>query len=150
MKNEINSRTQGEDQNTALANNMGLIHYSVRHYALAVRFFQQALTYDGIATKDVAAAGYPLFAVGATRRSDILYNLGIGLLYLQRPKEAFECLLITLNKHHNNARLWLRLAEACIMVHNQVGKTKIRTELDSGRRPTSFTNFNATITGKSR
>jgi CCR4-NOT transcription complex subunit 10 len=103
---------------------MGLIHYAVRHYALAVRFFQQALKYDAIATKDVSEMGHPLYAVGATRRSDILYNLGIGLLYLQRPKEAFECLLITLNKHHNNARLWLRLAEACIMVHNQNLKDK--------------------------
>ncbi|XP_035783142.1 CCR4-NOT transcription complex subunit 10-like [Anopheles albimanus] len=112
----------GEDQNTVLANDMGVIHFSVKHYALAARFFQQALLFDQAATEDTSTEkveGSPLYCVGATKRPEILYNHGLALLHLQRPKEAFECLLIVLNSYHNNPRLWLRLAECCIMVHRQ-------------------------------
>ncbi|XP_058451693.1 CCR4-NOT transcription complex subunit 10 [Malaya genurostris] len=121
----IQVQFHGEDQNTCLANNMGLIHFAVRHYALAARFFQQALLFDESATKKSSTEkveGSPLYCVGATKRPEILYNHGITLLHLQRPGEAFECLLVVLNSYHNNPRLWLRLAECCIMVHQQTQK----------------------------
>ncbi|XP_055595333.1 CCR4-NOT transcription complex subunit 10 [Uranotaenia lowii] len=121
--------TQGEDQNTCLANNMGLIHFAVKHYALAARFFQQALLFDQSATDNNSTEkveGSPLYCVGATKRPEILYNHGITLLYQQRPKEAFECLLVVLNSYHNNPRLWLRLAECCIMVHQQTQKEQLK------------------------
>lgn len=98
---------------------MGLIHFHVRHYALAVRFFQHALQFDQRAI-DNLGKNAPLHAVGATKQPEILYNLGIAMLHLQRPKEAFECFLVPLNYFHNNPKLWLRLAEACIMVHKEV------------------------------
>lgn len=98
---------------------MGLIHFHVRHYALAVRFFQHALQFDQRAI-DSLGKDAPLHAVGATKQPEILYNLGIAMLHLQRPKEAFECFLVPLNYFHNNPKLWLRLAEACIMVHKEV------------------------------
>ncbi|XP_053695215.1 CCR4-NOT transcription complex subunit 10 [Sabethes cyaneus] len=115
-------QVHGEDQNTCLANNMGLIHFAVKHYALAARFFQQALLFDQAATEKSSTEkieGSPLYCVGATKRPEILYNHGITLLHLQKPREAFECLLVVLNSYHNNPRLWLRLAECCIMVHQQ-------------------------------
>lgn len=115
----LSNRTNGEDYNTIIANNMGLIHFHVRHYAMAVRFFQHALTFDQTATENIGVDA-PIHAIGATKRPEILYNLGIAMLHLQRPKEAFECLLVPLNYYHNNPKLWLRLAEACIMVHKQV------------------------------
>lgn len=98
---------------------MGLVHFHVRHYAMAVRFFQHALTFDQTAMES-AGPHPPLHAAGASRRPEILYNLGIALLHLKRPKDAFECLLVPLSIYHNNPRLWLRLAEACIMVHKEV------------------------------
>lgn len=123
FKNElITVSKDGEDQNVCIANNMGLIHFSVKHYALAVRFFQQALIFDQKAIESVKKEHgnqLPLHTLGATKRQDILYNLGIALLYLQRPKDAFDCLLVPLNIYHKNPKLWLRLAEACIMVHKQ-------------------------------
>lgn len=121
--------THGEDQNTCLANNMGLIHFAVKHYALAARFFQQSLLFDQSATENASTEkveGSPLYCVGATKRPEILYNHGITLLYLQKPKEAFECLLVVLNSYHNNPRLWLRLAECCIMVHQQTQKEQLK------------------------
>uniref|UniRef100_A0A1B0DC78 CCR4-NOT transcription complex subunit 10 n=1 Tax=Phlebotomus papatasi TaxID=29031 RepID=A0A1B0DC78_PHLPP len=107
----------GEDQNTIIANNMGLIHFAVRHYAMA-----HALNFDKNANEEVAqkfSKGLPLHAVGGSKQTQILYNLGVALLHLQRPKEAFECLIVPLNYHHNNPRLWLRIAEACIMLYRQ-------------------------------
>lgn len=98
---------------------MGLIHFHVRHYAMAVRFFQHALTFDQKATEEVGT-DVAIHAIGASKSPEILYNLGIAMLHLQRPKEAFECLLVPLNYYHNNPKLWLRLAEACIMVHKEV------------------------------
>ncbi|GAB0100625.1 CCR4-NOT transcription complex subunit 10 [Sergentomyia squamirostris] len=114
--------SDGEDQDTVVANNMGLIHFSVRHYAMAVRFFQHALNFDKNANIEIDqkfSKGSPLYAIGSSKQIDILYNLGVSLLHLQRPKEAFECLIVPLNYHHNNPRLWLRIAEACIMLHQQ-------------------------------
>lgn len=98
---------------------MGLIHFHVRHYAMAVRFFQHALQFDQKATESLGSDA-PVHAIGASKQPEILYNLGIAMLHLQRPKEAFECFLIPLNYYHNNPKLWLRLAEACIMVHKEV------------------------------
>lgn len=98
---------------------MGLIHFHVRHYALAARFFQHALTFDQKATEAVAN-DLAIHYIGASKNPEILYNLGIAMLHLKRPKEAFECLLVPLNYYHNNPKLWLRLAEACIMAHKEV------------------------------
>lgn len=98
---------------------MGLIHFHVRHYAMAVRFFQHALTFDQTAAES-AGKKPTLHAIGASRRPEILYNLGIALLHLKRPKDAFDCFLVPLSIYHNNPRLWLRLAETCIMVHTEV------------------------------
>lgn len=106
----------GENQDTVLANNLGLVHFAVRHYAMAVRFFQYALNFDNAASENVLNNAV-LVEMSACRRPEILYNLGISMLHLERPQEAFDCFLVPLNYHHNNPRLWLRLAETCIMVH---------------------------------
>lgn len=34
-----------------------------------------------------------------------------------KPTEAFDCLTLAVQVYHMNPRLWLRLAECCIMVH---------------------------------
>ncbi|XP_063704353.1 CCR4-NOT transcription complex subunit 10 [Culicoides brevitarsis] len=128
FKNEpITMLKQGEDQNVCIANNMGLIHFNVRHFALAARFFQNSLKFDQAGCDEVAKSlknQLPLYCVGATKRTEILYNLGLSLLHLERPKHAFECFLVPLQSYQNNPRLWLRLAESCIMVHRQALKEK--------------------------
>lgn len=126
FKNEpITMLKQGEDQNVCIANNMGLIHFNVRHFALAARFFQKSLKFDQTGCDEVTKSlknQLPLYCVGATKRTEILYNLGLSLLHLERPKHAFECFLVPLQSYQNNPRLWLRLAESCIMVHRQALK----------------------------
>lgn len=46
---------------------------------------------------------------------ECLYNMGITLLFSKQPVAAFESLYQTIDIYNQNARLWLRLAECCIM-----------------------------------
>lgn len=81
FKNEVVSvKKYGEDQNVCMANNMGMIHFSVKHYSIAVRFFQKALIFDQKSYEGVRKQQnnqLPLHCLGATKRAEILYNLGV-------------------------------------------------------------------------
>lgn len=115
--NQFKADIQGEDQDTIIANNMGVIHLRVRHYAIAAKFFQQAITFDIKTSKSLKNAS--LQYLNGPMMPEILYNLGISMLHLQRPKDAFECFLVPLKIYHNNPRLWLRVAESCIMFYER-------------------------------
>ncbi|XP_065354321.1 CCR4-NOT transcription complex subunit 10 isoform X2 [Calliphora vicina] len=104
-----------QELNTLIANNMGVIHLRVRHYAIAANFFQKAISFD----KHIAVnlRNIPLHHMSSAKSCEILYNLGIAMLHLRRPTEAFQCFLVPLKTYHSNPRLWIRIAEACIMEH---------------------------------
>lgn len=53
-----------------------------------------------------------------------MYNLGIALLHAGRPLQAFDCLIIAVQRYHRNSRLWLRIAECCIQYHKPVSPNK--------------------------
>lgn len=97
---------------------MGVIHLRVRHYAIAANFFQNAINFD----KHISAnlRDTDLHHMSSAKSCEILYNLGIALLHLRRPKEAFQCFLVPLKTYHSNPRLWFRIAESCIMEHEIV------------------------------
>ncbi|XP_052853819.1 CCR4-NOT transcription complex subunit 10 [Drosophila gunungcola] len=100
---------------TCIANNMGVIHLRVRHYAIAAKFFQNALNFDQQLARNLRQS--TLQTMSSARSCEILYNLGVAMLHLRRPKEAFQCFLVPVKQFHSNPRLWLRMAEACIMEH---------------------------------
>ncbi|XP_015024814.3 CCR4-NOT transcription complex subunit 10 isoform X1 [Drosophila virilis] len=100
---------------TCIANNMGVIHLRVRHYAIAAKFFQNALRFDQQLAANLRQS--TLQTMSSARSCEIMYNLGIAMLHLRRPKEAFHCLLVPVKQYHSNPRLWFRMAEACIMEH---------------------------------
>ncbi|KAH8236469.1 hypothetical protein KR026_002772 [Drosophila bipectinata] len=100
---------------TCIANNMGVIHLRVRHYAIAAKFFQNALNFDQKLAQNLRQS--TLQTMSSARSCEILYNLGVAMLHLRRPKEAFQCFLVPVKQFHSNPRLWLRMAEACIMEH---------------------------------
>lgn len=118
FKSNFIFRKQGEDLNTCIANNMGIIHLRVRHYALAAEFFQSAINFDKRIASNLKSAA--LHHLSAPRSREVLYNLGISMLHLKRPKEAFQCFLMPLKTYHRNPRLWFRIAEACIMENEMV------------------------------
>lgn len=65
-------------------------------------------------------SGRPLHTVGASKTKVLMYNLGVSLLHGGKPLQAFDCLTEAVQVYHMNPRLWLRLAECCIMVHKPV------------------------------
>ncbi|KAK2564689.1 CCR4-NOT transcription complex subunit 10 [Acropora cervicornis] len=67
------------------------------------------------ACKHAPVSSRSLVTLGVNRRHEILYNLGIQLLFCGRPGVAFDCLLKAVRVYHTNPRLWLRLAECCIV-----------------------------------
>ncbi|KAM8707170.1 hypothetical protein ACLKA7_011291 [Drosophila subpalustris] len=107
---------------TCIANNMGVIHLRVRHYAIAAKFFQNALRFDQQLADNLRQSS--LQTMSSARSCEIMYNLGIAMLHLRRPKEAFQCFLVPIKQYHSNPRLWFRMAESCIMEH----ETKLRGE----------------------
>ncbi|XP_055380991.1 CCR4-NOT transcription complex subunit 10 [Condylostylus longicornis] len=116
----------GENEDTVISNNMGVIHLRVRHYAIAARFFQNAIQFDLKMSENWK--NLSLHNMGASKMPEIMYNLGISMLHLQRPKDAFDCFLIPLKIYYKNPRLWLRVAESCIMFYE-----KNNTEIDKNR-----------------
>lgn len=63
-----------------------------------------------------------LWTAGGSRYHEVMYNLGISLLYAGKPQQAFECLIVAVRRYHRNSRLWLRLAECCILVHRETNE----------------------------
>ncbi|CAF0738487.1 unnamed protein product [Brachionus calyciflorus] len=71
---------------------------------------------------------------------EIMYNLGISLLFNKQPLAAFESLYKLIEQYNQNARLWLRLAECCI--------TCYRHSLSSDS--SQFIKVNATLSGNEK
>lgn len=101
---------------------MGVIHLRVRHYAIAAKFFQNALRFDQQLAANLRQS--TLQTMGSASSCEIMYNLGIAMLHLRRPKEAFQCFLVPIKQYHNNPRLWHRMAEACIMEQETVSRER--------------------------
>ena len=62
------------------------------------------------------------------RTHEILYNLGIQLLFKHQPLAAFECLMDVIPIYSSNIRLWLRLAECCIMIYRSSNEDIFKLE----------------------
>lgn len=97
---------------------------------MAARFFQHAITFDTEAYQSIGPDPQ-LQYIGALCRPEILYNLGVAMLHLQRPQDAFDCLMVPAKIYQNNPKLWLRLAEACIMAHKQSQNSKEQKKIVS-------------------
>eukprot|EP00128_Syssomonas_multiformis_P002494 Colp12_sorted_trinity150504_noHs@20186 len=100
-------------------NNVGCVYSSMKKHNLAAFYFGKAL-------KEMEAPGAhaqsSLVTVSCDRRREVLYNLGVQLLYMERPAQAFACLSEALPFFYQSPTMWLRLAECCIAHH--VAKTQ--------------------------
>lgn len=112
----------GEDSTVLFYNNIGVAHYAMGKPNLACHYFQTALKEDLAKTQTKESNEKPLFKIGGSKYHEIVYNLGLALLQAGKPVQAFECLIVAVRRFHRNSRLWLRLAECCIMTHKQVIK----------------------------
>lgn len=118
----------GESSTLMFYNNMGVIHHAMGKPNLACHYFQLALKEDLALTsnlrKDKGLDDKPLYTLGGSKYHELMYNLGVALLHAKRPIQAFDCLIIAVRRYHRNARLWMRLAECCIMVNKEVSNSK--------------------------
>lgn len=128
LTSHLSSSTVTPQLSTCIANNMGVIHLRVRHYAIAAKFFQNALRFDQQLAANLRQS--TLQTMSSASSCEIMYNLGIAMLHLRRPKEAFQCFLVPIKQYHNNPRLWHRMAEACIMEQETVSREREEKELE--------------------
>ena len=96
---------------------------------------------------DASLSGRPLKTLAVNRRNEILYNLGVQLLFSGRALAAFDCLVEALQTYHTNPRMWLRLAECCVVAHELVLYCNTRqiwtTQPDAkSRRGSNFRSIN--------
>lgn len=114
-------------------NNIGLVHFSLRKYSLSTLYLKQSLNETGkfvnkylphkkdnedINNNTEHDSGKNnLNKLLMNNQHEIMYNLGISLLFNKQPIAAFECLHKSLEQYNQNPRLWLRLAECCIMCY---------------------------------
>lgn len=121
----------GENVPVLFYNNMGCIHFYMGRPNLGCLYFQKALQENESAIKrlikpDQGVNGRPIYTVGANFRYELLYNLGIQLLHAKKPKQAFDCLIEAVQVYQMNPRLWLRLAECCIQLHQHDNEVDFR------------------------
>lgn len=98
-------------------NNLSCIHFHMHKNAFALFYMRRALTENNrLLIERSNNTDQSLSIEQVNRKYEILYNLGIQLLFKRQPVTAFECLIEVIPIYSNNIRLWLRLAECCIMV----------------------------------
>ncbi|KAL1512678.1 hypothetical protein ABEB36_002234 [Hypothenemus hampei] len=116
----------GESSNVMYNNNMGVVYHAMGKPNLACHYFQKAIKEDISIWQDIKKKDghdVQLFVRGGCKPHELLYNLGVALLYAGRPAEAFDCLIFVVRRYHRNSRLWLRITECCIAVHKKSNET---------------------------
>lgn len=116
-------------------NNMAVIHLNMQKPNLALFYLQEAVERNNAYenemkkaySKENAAAdlskgtlpSWPLQSLSGSQYSVLMYNMGITLLHCGHFQQAFNCLLEAVKIYSSNPRLWLRLAECCVMANRQ-------------------------------
>ena len=98
-------------------------HQQQLHYKLTVSYIEATVSTGSNHVFLVSAktlSGRPIYTIAVSRHYELLYNMGVQLLHCGKPTAAFDCLIQSLEQCQINPRLWLRLAECCIMVYREV------------------------------
>lgn len=120
--------TNNPSQNTyshCFYNNLSCIHFHLRKSAFALFYMRRALTENNRLLIEQSSINDKQYF---NRKYEILYNLGIQLLFKHQPYPAFECLIDCIEIYSNNIRLWLRLAECCIMINRSSNEDIFKLE----------------------
>lgn len=110
-------------------NNLSCIHFHLHKSALALFYMRRALQENNrLLIEQLNSNDKQLIINHINRKYEILYNLGIQLLFKHQPLPAFECLIEVIHVYSNNIRLWLRLAECCIMTYRSSNEDIFKLE----------------------
>lgn len=117
-------KEKGESPIVCFYNNMGCIHHYMGKPNLSSFFFNKAVQENmelykkyPIPDPNEPLSGRSLYMLANNKAAQLMYNLGISLLHGGKPVPALEYLTQAVQVYHDNPRLWLRLAECCIMGH---------------------------------
>ncbi|XP_064599007.1 CCR4-NOT transcription complex subunit 10-like [Liolophura sinensis] len=112
----------GESLPVMYFNNLGCTHFHMRKHHLGAFYFRKAINSNENVIKEStksesgkAASGQLTLLQCTSRHHELMYNIGIELLHCGKPEAAFDCLIEAVQRFQTNPRLWLRLAECCIM-----------------------------------
>jgi CCR4-NOT transcription complex subunit 10 len=110
-------------------NNLSCIHFHLHKSAFALFYMRRALAENNrLLIEHLNSNDKQLIIHNINRKYEILYNLGIQLLFKRQPLPAFECLSDVIHIYSNNIRLWLRLAECCIMIYRSSNEDIFKLE----------------------
>ncbi|XP_071957629.1 CCR4-NOT transcription complex subunit 10-like [Antedon mediterranea] len=135
-----NSRFTGECFSSMYYNNIACIHFHMHKYNLAVFYARRAIQENINAVQEIPKkhgcelSGRPMKTLGLNCHSELLFNIGIQLLHSGHPLSAFDCLVEAVQIFPCNAKLWLRIAECCILADKQAEvKRNVATNGDENR-----------------
>lgn len=122
-------RASGESIPVLYYNNIASLHFAMGKPNLACFYLKAALEENKKAIDSMKAIENsnnsqlpPLHTLGKNKHYELMYSLGVSLLYSGQPAKAFDCFTEAAQQFHNSARLWLRMAECCILCHKSVSK----------------------------
>jgi CCR4-NOT transcription complex subunit 10 len=113
-------------------NNIASLHFILGKPNLACYYLKAALEENKKAVDSIKIEGTnnfiadlsqsppPLHALERNKHYELMYSLGVSFLYTGQATKAFDCFIEAAQQLHNNSRLWLRMAECCIVCHKPV------------------------------
>ncbi|XP_071638998.1 CCR4-NOT transcription complex subunit 10 [Temnothorax longispinosus] len=123
MKENLDFKLCGESSAVLFYNNMACLHLAMGKPILACSYLQRALrankcALESMQVKDIdPLSSQPLYTLGGNKHYELMYSLGVALLYAGKASKAFDCFTEVAQKVHNNPKLLLRMAECCIYSH---------------------------------
>lgn len=110
---------------------MASIHFALGKPNLACYYLKVAIDENKKAveslqtTETTETKSQPsLHALNKSKHYELMYSLGVGFLYAGQAAKAFDCFIEAVQQYHNEPRLWLRMAECCIICHKPVSLKK--------------------------
>lgn len=123
MKENLDFKLCGESSDVLFYNNMACLHLAMGKPTLACSYLQTALRANKCALESMQIkdsdplSSQPLYTLGGNKHYELMYSLGVSLLYAGKAAKAFDCFTEVAQKKNNNPKLWLRMAECCIYSH---------------------------------
>ncbi|XP_014237956.1 CCR4-NOT transcription complex subunit 10 [Trichogramma pretiosum] len=118
----------GESIPVLYYNNMASIHFAMGKTNLACFYLNAAIKENSKAMESVENSNNStntpnkLYTIQKSKHCELMYGMGISLLHTEQPTKAFDCFIEASQQFHNSPRLWLRMAECCIMCHKPTNK----------------------------
>lgn len=101
-------------------NNLGCIDFKLQKLDSALSYFRRALDISLQHYQHHVPTNFVTMNVLLAHHSEeVLYNMGITLLFLEKPTEALSCFQQISQLFVNRPYIWIRMAECCLLENYQ-------------------------------